>query len=95
MPSSVSASAETAYEVRDPLHGSIPFSARERDIINQGGQMDAAPGSGATVCLGMTIPEVERALGRPINTVDLGAKKILVYKDLKVTFLDGRVSDVQ
>jgi hypothetical protein len=67
----------------------------ERDIINQGGQMPAAPGSGATVSLGMTIPEVERALGRPINTVDLGAKKIHVYKDLKVTFLDGRVSDVQ
>lgn len=29
-----SASAETAYEVRCPLHGSIPFSERERDIIN-------------------------------------------------------------
>jgi hypothetical protein len=67
----------------------------ERDIINQGGQMPATPGSGATVSLGMTIPEVERALGRPINTVDLGAKRIHIYKDLKVTFLDGRVSDVQ
>jgi hypothetical protein len=67
----------------------------EQDIINQGGQLPSGPGSGATVSLGMTIPEVERALGRPISTVDLGAKKIHVYKDLKVTFLRGRVSDVQ
>ncbi len=27
-------SAESAYEVRCPLHGSIPFSGRERDLIN-------------------------------------------------------------
>jgi hypothetical protein len=27
--------------------------------------------------------------------VNLGAKQIWVYKDLKVTFLNGKVSDVQ
>jgi hypothetical protein len=25
----------------------------------------------------------------------LGGKKIYIYKDLKITFVDGRVSDVQ
>lgn len=65
----------------------------EQDIINQGPQ---DPGSGgATISLGMTLAEVERVLGRPRNTVDLGSKKIFVYKDLKITFLNGRVSDVQ
>jgi hypothetical protein len=43
----------------------------------------------------MTLTDVERAMGRPKNTVDLGSKKIYVYKDLKITFLNGRVSDVQ
>jgi hypothetical protein len=65
----------------------------EQDIISQGGQEPA--GSGGTISLGMTIAEVESALGRPKNTVDLGAKTIYVYKDLKITFLNGRVSDVQ
>jgi len=27
--------------------------------------------------------------------VDLGAKKLYVYKDMKITFKDGKVSDVQ
>jgi len=63
----------------------------EQDIIAQGPQ---DPG-GATISLGMTPDEVERAMGRPKNTVDLGAKRIYIYKDLKITFLNGRVSDVQ
>ena len=29
------------------------------------------------------------------NIVDLGAKKIYVYKDMKVTFTAGKVTDVQ
>ena len=35
------------------------------------------------------------ALGQPEKIVDLGAKKIYVYKDLKITFLKGKVSDVE
>jgi hypothetical protein len=34
-------------------------------------------------------------LGRPRNIADLGAKKIYVYNDMKITFMDGRVTDVQ
>jgi hypothetical protein len=68
-------------------------NSSEQDIINQGGQEPT--GTGGTISLGMSIAEVESALGRPRNTVDLGAKTIYVYKDLKITFLKGRVSDVQ
>jgi len=39
--------------------------------------------------------EVESISGKPDKIIDLGAKKIYVYKDLKITFTDGRVSDVQ
>jgi len=45
--------------------------------------------------LGQTTAQVVAGLGQPDKVVDLGGKKIYVYKDLKVTFLDGKVSDVQ
>ena len=45
--------------------------------------------------LGQTIDQVVAALGQPEKIVDLGAKKIYVYKDLKITFTNGKVSDVQ
>ena len=35
------------------------------------------------------------AFGQPQRTADLGAKKIYIYKDVKVTFQDGKVVDVQ
>jgi hypothetical protein len=43
----------------------------------------------------MTPEQVEAAMGKPEKIVNLGAKKLYVYKDLKVTFLNGKVSDVQ
>jgi hypothetical protein len=67
----------------------------EKDMINQGAEEPAEAGGDTTIALGMTPAQVERSLGRPKNTVDLGAKKIYVYPNLKVTFLNGRVSDVQ
>jgi len=45
--------------------------------------------------LGQTIDQVVSTLGKPMKTVDLGAKQIYVYKDLKITFVNGKVSDVQ
>ena len=43
----------------------------------------------------MTIGQVEQALGRPRDIANVGTKKIYVYNQMKVTFIDGRVSDVQ
>jgi hypothetical protein len=45
--------------------------------------------------LGQTADQVVAGLGQPDKVVDLGGKKIYIYKDLKITFVDGRVSDVQ
>ncbi len=44
---------------------------------------------------GQTPDQVQAALGKPDKIVNLGTKMIYVYKDLKVTFLNGKVSDVQ
>jgi hypothetical protein len=49
----------------------------------------------ATIQLGMTPDQVTSALGKPDKDVKLGAKEIYIYKDMKVTFKDGKVADVQ
>ncbi len=55
----------------------------------------AAPAQPVSIQIGQTIDQVVAALGQPDKTVNLGAKQIYVYKDLKVTFVNGKVSDVQ
>lgn len=49
----------------------------------------------ARIELGQSIEQVVSALGQPGKMVDLGAKRIFVYQDLKITFIDGKVADVQ
>jgi hypothetical protein len=34
-------------------------------------------------------------MGQPKNIVSLGAKKIYVYPDLKVTFVDGKMTSAE
>jgi hypothetical protein len=48
-----------------------------------------------TIEKGQTTDQVQSSLGKPDKIVNLGVKQIWVYKDLKVTFLNGKVSDVQ
>jgi len=55
----------------------------------------APPVEPTNISAGQTIDEVTGSLGQPTKIVNLGAKKIYVYKDMKVTFLNGKVSDVQ
>ena len=49
----------------------------------------------ATVQLGMTIDQVQSILGKPQKIFNVGAKQIYVYQDVKVTFQNGKVADVQ
>ena len=72
----------------------------EQDTIGQvplgsAGAVPAQSAPPATISLGQTTDQVVSMLGQPKNIVDLGAKKIYVYPDLKITFNDGKVSDVQ
>jgi hypothetical protein len=64
---------------------------------NQGGgqgqqQQQADP---VQITIGMTPDQVKAANGNPDKIISLGAKQIFVYKDMKVTFMNGKVSDVQ
>jgi hypothetical protein len=63
----------------------------EQQAVNQGSDAGAPP----TLSLGLSIDEVRAIQGEPEKIVDLGSKRIYVYKDLKITFIDGRVSDIQ
>jgi hypothetical protein len=49
----------------------------------------------ASVQLGQSPDQVVAALGQPDKIVTLGTKQIYVYKDLKVTFVNGKVTDAQ
>jgi hypothetical protein len=53
------------------------------------------PAEPASIEKGMTPDQVEAALGKPDKKVNLGSKQLYIYKDMKVTFLNGKVSDVQ
>ena len=81
--------------------------AQQQQGGDQGGQQPAAAAGGQqqpavqdqpepqSIEKGMTPDQVEAAMGKPDKKVNLGPKQIYVYKDLKVTFLNGKVSDVQ
>ncbi len=69
---------------------------------NQGGgggggqaQQQAPPPDPVQIEKGQTIDQVKAAIGPPDKIINLGTKQIYVYKDIKVTFLNGKVSDVQ
>ncbi|MFI5337299.1 MAG: hypothetical protein ACHQ5A_10975 [Opitutales bacterium] len=101
MPASAAGTTDAAFasEVRPDANVASEISQvaqegdrAEQDVISQADTGGAGTGN---ISLGMSIADVERVLGRPKNIADLGAKKIYVYNDMKITFMDGRVSDVQ
>jgi hypothetical protein len=48
-----------------------------------------------TIALGQTVDQVTASFGQPTRVAKLGAKSIYYYKDMKVTFTNGKVSNVQ
>ena len=56
---------------------------------------DVPPPAPPTVALGQTMDQVTTAFGQPLRVAKVGAKVILYFKDMKVTFTNGKVSDVE
>lgn len=48
-----------------------------------------------TVSLGQTKEQVAAVLGQPTTVVNLGAKEVYYFPSMRVTFINGRVADVQ
>jgi hypothetical protein len=57
--------------------------------------VDAPPPAAVEVKIGQTTDQVNAALGQPLQIFNLGAKVIYKYKGLKVTFINGKVTDVE
>jgi hypothetical protein len=48
-----------------------------------------------TIAIGQTKDQVSAAFGQPQRLANLGPKEIFYYKDMKVTFVGGKVSNVE
>jgi hypothetical protein len=57
--------------------------------------VDAPPAPPVEVKIGQTPDQVTAALGQPVQIFNLGTKVIYKYKSLKVTFVNGKVTDVE
>ncbi len=65
----------------------------EQAALGQAGNATAA--QAPTISLGQSIEQVRAALGPPLRVMNAGAKQIYIYKDVKITFVNGVVSDIQ
>jgi hypothetical protein len=87
------------------VKGELQGESQEADKAEKEAAADAGSSGGpnaetpsaepANIELGQTIDQVQATLGNPVRVVNLGPKKIYVYKDMKITFKDGKVADVQ
>jgi hypothetical protein len=68
-----------------------PAPAPMQDIAPPPPPADAPP---PTIAIGQTKDQVSAAFGQPARVAKLGAKEIFYYKDMKVTFTNGKVSNV-
>jgi hypothetical protein len=82
-------------EVQADDAGGQQAQGQDAQAQPQAPQQEAPAAAPATIQMGQSIDEVQAALGAPTKIVNLGPKQIYVYKDLKVTFIRGKVVDVQ
>jgi hypothetical protein len=71
---------------------------RDTDQAEQAALVQAGTDTTAgtpTVSLGQTIDQVRAILGPPQEIMDAGPKQIYVCRTVKITFVNGRVSDIQ
>jgi hypothetical protein len=55
----------------------------------------APPAAPVTIKLGDSTDQVVASMGQPDRIAKVASKEIYFYKDMKITFLDGKVSDIQ
>jgi hypothetical protein len=75
-----------------PSQAPAPAPAPMADIAPPPPPSDVPP---PTIALGQTKDQVTAAFGPPVRLAKLGGKEIYYYKDMKVTFTNGKVSNVE
>jgi hypothetical protein len=89
------AADQAEQEVASTAGGPAAPAAAEAPAAPAAAVAPAPAAAPATISLGQTPDQVTAGMGAPTRIIDLGARKIYVYKDMKITFKDGKVSDVQ
>jgi len=84
--SQAAAPAPTAIQAPQPVP--VPMAA----IAPPPPPADAPP---PTIAIGQTKDQVSTAFGQPQRLAKIGVKEIFYYKDMKVTFTSGKVSNVE
>jgi hypothetical protein len=67
----------------------------EKEVAAAAALPAGAASAPASVALGQSLDQVKAILGAPAREADLGAKVIYYYDGMKVTFKDGKVSNVE
>ena len=84
--------APAPVPVPAPAAPPAPAPASMPDIAPPPPPADASP---PTISIGQTKDQVTAGFGQPLRVAKLGAKEIFYYKDMKVTFTNGKVSNVE
>jgi hypothetical protein len=75
-----------------PEAAETPAPAPMADIPPPPPPTDAPP---PTIAVGQTMDQVTAGFGEPLKVARVGAKVIFYYKDMKVTFTNGKVTNVE
>jgi len=75
-----------------PPSDAAPAQPPMSDIAPPPPPSDAPP---VTIALGQTRDQVIAGFGQPVRIAKIGTKEIFFYKDLKVTFIDGKVTNAE
>jgi hypothetical protein len=84
--------ANAATEITAQSHAAERAEREDVEIAAAARRIGEPP---PTVALGQSPDQVTAALGTPTRILDLGTKKIYAYRDLKIIFTNGKVSDVE
>jgi hypothetical protein len=93
-----SSSSETAQAAPAPSAAPAPAvsaSAALPAIAPPPAPSDPVPQQTKSIAVGQTRDEVLATWGLPAKDIKLSSKEVFVYSDMKVTFIGGKVSDVQ
>jgi hypothetical protein len=101
---SAMASAAPPPPPESEVKAEINQQSQEADKVEaEAGGAASGPGPNAgepaappvSIDMGQTVDQVVASMGQPVRKATVGAKTIYFYKDMKVTFTGGKVSDVQ
>ena len=84
-----------AGEVSFLIDGEVKSYARSQVSKITFASDEAKSSAHEQIAVGQTIDEVTALLGQPARIVDVGVKKVYVYSDFKITFVNGKVTAVE